>query len=230
MTGASIRRIGRNLSSGPFRLACIYWAVRKLTTVQVHHVYAIDLVPVTEAFSLAPPFQAHVLASLDELRALPEGIETQLNEQTGLSCRTLLQRGTRIYFFTDGHRVACQMNARQGEVLVDSPCDLVFRLEPDDVFLTYLYTREQYRGRGLARALIRYVCEDLAAKGIRRCFAHIRATNYASATAFRNAGWSPRGRIISTTSKRFIAAPGCRKSRVQVRATTSAGATPGSSP
>src|SRR5690606_20219170 len=107
-----------NLSSGPYLLACMHWALRKLTTVQVHHVCSIDLVPATKPFSPAAPFQAHVLATLHDLRGLAPGIEAQLNEQTGLSCLTLLQRGARIYFFTDGDAVACQMNVRYGEVFV----------------------------------------------------------------------------------------------------------------
>jgi GNAT superfamily N-acetyltransferase len=159
---------------------------------------------------------------MEELQRLPAGMEEQLDEQGGLSCRSLFERGGRIYFFAAGAEVACQMSCREGEVTVDSPCDLVLGFEPDDSFLVYLYTRERHRGHGLARKLIDYVSADLAARGQRRCFAHIRATNHASLAAFRHAGWKLCGRIITTTSKRFIAAPGCRRARVRIRELTAA--------
>jgi GNAT superfamily N-acetyltransferase len=222
MTNATIRRIGRNLTDGRYLLACTHWAWRKLTTIQVHHVYMIDLVTTTACLPADEHLEAHVLATVDDLRGLPPGIEQQLNEQTGQSCLRLLQRGARIYYFSEGEVVACQLNILRDEVIVDSPCDLAFRFEPEDTFLNYLHTRERYRGRGLARTLIRHACADLAAVGSRRCFAHIRATNHPSLTAFRNAGWKLAGRIVTTTSKRFIAAPGCKESRMQVRAIRSA--------
>jgi L-amino acid N-acyltransferase YncA len=102
-------------------------------------------------------------------------------------------------------------------VTVDSPTDLSLQLDAGTVFLNYLYTREPYRGRSLAGELIRLACADLAAKGLRRCLAHIRATNHASLASFKKAGWTRCGRIISTTSGRFIAALGCEQSGLRVQ-------------
>lgn len=216
MTPALIHRLVRKLTNPTYLSASMYWGLRKLTGVQFHHVYLRDLSSSTNTL-LASPLQMHVLAASDDLQKLCDGLETQLDEQSGLSCRNLLANHGRIYFITDGDTLACQLNIRNGDVIIDSPTDLSLELDPGIVFLNYLYTRDAYRGRGLAGELISFACADLAKKNHRRCLAHIRSTNHASLASFRKAGWTNCGRIITTTSGRFIAAPGCEKSGMRVR-------------
>lgn len=211
-----VHRLARKLTNPIYLSASMYWGFRKLTGVQFHHVYGTDLSS-SISTPLASPLRMRVLEGINDLLKLPVGLETQLDEQTGLSCRNLLAKHARLYLITDGETLACQLNICEGEVIVDSPTDLSLHLDVGNVFLNYLYTRDIYRGRGLAGELIRLACADLAKKGLRRCLAHIRATNHASLTSFRRAGWTPCGRIITTTSGRFVAAPGCAKSGLRVR-------------
>lgn len=215
MTTQRIALLARKLTNPIYLSASMYWGFRKLTRMQFHHVLAADLRSAMST-SLASPLQTRALETIDDLVQLPVGLETQLDEQSGLSCRTLLEQQARIYLITDGDRLACQLNIRDGEVIVDSPIDLSLRFDAGTVFLNYLYTRDAYRGRGLAGELMRFACEDLAKKGLWRCFAHIRATNHASLASFRKAGWTRCGRIITTTAGHFIAAPGCEHSGMRV--------------
>lgn len=215
MTTQRIARLARELANPIYLSATMYWGLRKLTGVQFHRVVAADLCAATST-PLALRLQMRVIKNINDLVQLPVGLETQLNEQSGLSCHKLLEQQARIYLMTDRDKLACQLNIRDGEVIVDSPIDLSLRLDSGTVFLNYLHTRDDYRGRGLAGELIRSACADLAEKGFRRCLAHIRATNHASLTAFRKAGWVPCGRIITTTAGRFIAAPGCEHAGMRV--------------
>lgn len=204
------------LTNPTYLSALAYWALRKLTRIQFHHVYAVDLSQPQEAAGLENGFAVSVVKHLEDLENLPPGMEAQLNEQSGMSCRALCERGARLYFIHSGHDIACQLNINSGEVTVDSPADLHFRLNATDAFLNYLYTRDAFRGHGLARKLIRYACSDLSKQDKQRCFAHIRATNHASLNAFKLCGWRFCGRIITTTSRHFLAAPGCAQSGILV--------------
>lgn len=215
MITAHIHRLVRNLTNRSYVSAGTYWAIRRLTGVQFHFVYATYLNSSTST-QVALPLEFFVLESEADLKKLPKNIEIQLNEQSGFSCRDLFEQNARIYLLMDGEKLACQLNIRQSEVVVDSPVDLILRFESGTVFLNYLYTRDAYRGHGLAGKLISLACEDLARKGLHRCLAHIRATNHASLSSFRKAGWTTCGRIISTTSGRLIAAPGCEQSGMQI--------------
>lgn len=215
MTIARIEFLARKLTNPIYLSASMYWGVRKLTGVQFHCVVAADLLS-SISTPLASPLKMRVVENINDLVQLPIGLETQLDEQSGLSCRKLIEQQARIYLVTDGDKLACQLNIRDGEVIVDSPIDLSLRFDAGTVFLNYLYTRDDYRGRGLAGELIRFACTDLVEKGFRHCLAHIRATNHASLASFRKAGWTPCGRIITTTAGRFIAAPGCEHSGMRV--------------
>lgn len=103
------------------------------------------------------------------------------------------------------------MNVCQGEIDIDSPAPLRLSLSAGTVFLTFLHTRDRFRGHGLAVRLIDATVESEYAVGVDRLLAHIRATNFASMMAFRRAGWQPRAWIVSTRSGRFLGAPGCRR-------------------
>lgn len=211
MTYGKSRRVARRLKNPAFFRAILYWILRRLTGIQVHDVYAIELIPSTVSLNADSNPKLTVLRHLDDFLRLPDGVEQELNEQSGHSCRALVEQGNRVYAATEGQHVACQLNIRYGEVAVDSPSELIFTFAPDDAFLNYLHTRDDYRGRGLAGALLSAACDDLAKQGKRRCIAHIRATNYISITAFRNAGWKHKARIVTTTSGRLLATPNCRK-------------------
>lgn len=215
-TPSNLSVLARKLKNPTYLSALAYWALRKLTRVQFHHVYAIELSQPQETVELANGLAISVVKDLGDLEKLPSGLEKQLNEQSGMSCRALCERGARVYFIHNEHDVACQLNISSDEVTVDSPTDLHFRLKASDTFLNYLYTRDAFRGYGLARKLIRYACSDLSKQGKQRCFAHIRATNHASLNAFKLCGWRVCGRIITTTSRRFLAAPGCAQSGILV--------------
>lgn len=216
MLSTRMHELARKLTNPTYLSACFHWGGRLLTGVQVHDVYSADL---QSARRTLPDSGLcfRVLETTNDLHTLPAGMEEQVDAQSGLSCRHLVENDARIYLLTHGEQLACQLNIRCGEVTIDSPTDLRLRFDADTAFLNYLYTREPYRGRSLAGELISRACDDLAQKGVRRCLAHIRATNHASLASFKKAGWMHCGRIISTTSGRFIAAPGCEKSGMLVQ-------------
>ena len=213
---SAIRAIARKLTNPTYLSATLYWLLRKLTGVQFHQVVAMDLSTNTRNMAVAEHLEISILERVQDVDQLPAGIETQLDEQSGMSCRSLCERGARLYLIHNGKDVACQLNIQTGEVVVDSPVPLRLRFHADHAFLNYLFTHNAYRGRGLARELIQYACHDLSKHGKKRCFAHIRATNFASLSAFRRTGWSQCGKIITTTSGRFLAALGCAQSGMNV--------------
>lgn len=213
---STMRILLNKLTNPTYLSATLYWALRKLTGVQIHKVVTIGLNTDTLGTPAAEHLEISVLERVQDADRLPAGIKAQLDEQSGMPCRSLCERGTRLYFIHDGKDVACQLNIEVGEVLVDSPTPLRLQFQADHAFLNYLFTHDAYRGRGLARELIRYACHDLSKHGKRSCFAHIRATNFASLSAFRRSGWSQCGKIITTTSGRFLAALGCARSAINV--------------
>lgn len=219
-----MRKIFRRLTDTDFLAAVCYWGLRRILFVQVHRVFFIGLSPgaTLPSGTQMLGFSTHVLYRLDDLASLAPGIEDQLNEQTGISCHSLLEQGGRIYFIAHGQHVACQLNIRRGKVLVDSPVDLLFDFDEYDAFLNYLHTREKYRGKSLAGSLISYACEDMAHNGVRRCFSHIRGSNYSSISAFRHAGWAPCAYILTSASKRLLGIPGCSRAGVRVEQVSSA--------
>jgi GNAT superfamily N-acetyltransferase len=199
--------------------AVAFWVVGRTTRLQVHHVLSIPLEP--RATPVPPPPAMRFLAvrngaELRELRELNRTIENQLNEESGPSCQSIIDKGGAVYAVIEAERVACQLNIRHGAIAVDSPTALTFSFAAARAFLDFLHTRDEYRGRGLARALIQYACDDAARLGMRRCFAHVRATNHSSLRAFRRGGWQRSALILSTRSGRFLGAPGCRRAGMDV--------------
>ncbi|HRO58335.1 MAG TPA: GNAT family N-acetyltransferase [Burkholderiaceae bacterium] len=204
--------------------AVLYWGLSRVFSLQVHKVLAVPLSADTrQRIELPPGYSFHAVRNIERLSALGPSIEEQLDEQSGLSCRAMLARGDRIYAIVESDRVACQVNIRRGPLTVDSPSDLAFDFRNGDLFLNYLHTREDYRGKGLATKLIRLACADAADQQAMRCFSHVRATNHASLAAFRRCGWEEVARILSTRSGRFIAAPGCAAAGMKVTKLSGAG-------
>lgn len=215
----SVRKV-RQLWNPLFLRATLYWLIRRLAFIQFHDVYVIEPKPEFVPPDSERPRALTVLKHIDDLTELPEGLEDELNEQSGRSCRHVIRQGGWVYVLTDRDNLVCQSNVRFGEITVDSPTDLVMRFSGDSAFINYLYTRKAYRGGGSATDLLSLIVEDMCRFGKKRCVAHIRATNYKSIAAFRRAGWKLGGRIISTTSGSLIATPGCRKIGMLVRKTT----------
>lgn len=200
----------RRLADPHYLAAVFYWATSRTLRLQVHDVLTIALSRETGRDPELPShYRFHAIHDTDGLAVLGGAIEAQLNDQSGLSCRSMLARGDGIYTIVDSRGVACQLNMRRAPLTVDSPCELVFDFDADCRFLNYLYTRDDQRGRGLAGRLIRLAAADCAERGSTRCFSHVRATNHASLAAFRRCGWKRSARILSTRSGRFLAAPGC---------------------
>lgn len=206
----------RNLTNPIYLSAMNYWVLRKLSNIQFHKVYVTNLSATSPEGQPQGSLKISVLAQPEDIDHLPEGLEIQINEQSGMSCRSLCERGSRLYVIHDGQNIACQLNINMGEIDIDSPIDLRVKLQNGDTFLNYLFTRDKFRGRGLAGELLGYACNDLALLGKQRCFAHVRATNHASRKTFERSGWKECGKIVTTVSGRFIAAPGCAQSGIRI--------------
>lgn len=196
--------------------AVAFWTIGRTLRLQVHQVLCIDLDAGCAAPASAPGMRLLAVRNEQDLAAVSPAIEEQLDEQSGPSCRSILARGGALYAIAEGERIACQLNIRRGTVQVDSPTTLTLAFPPGSAFLDFLHTREAFRGRGLAAALIRHACADIARHGTQRCFAHVRATNHSSLRAFRRAGWRRCAAILTTRSGRYIAAPGCLRAGMQV--------------
>ncbi|MFP5407378.1 MAG: GNAT family N-acetyltransferase, partial [Gammaproteobacteria bacterium] len=201
----------------PDYLAAVgFWALGRTLRLQVHRVLSIALEGASAAEEPPSGLRFVAVRNAGELRNMGQGLEDQLNEESGPSCRSILDAGGSLYALAEGEQVACQLNIRRGVVAVDSPTKLTLSFPDGSAFLDFLHTRDDYRGRGLATALIRYACGDIARVGTRSCLAHVRATNHSSLRAFRRCGWERRAAIFTTRSGRFLAAPGCRQAGMDV--------------
>lgn len=210
-------RYVRRLADRHYLAAVFYWATSRILRLQVHDV--LTIAPSRDNArnpELPPVYRFYAIHDVDQLTVLGGAVETQLDDHSGLSCRSMLARGDRIYAIVDSGGVACQLNMRRAPLAVDSPSRLVFDFGADGRFLNYLYTRDDQRDRGLAARLIELAVADCADGGSTRCFSHVRATNYASLAAFRRCGWKRSARILSTRAGRFLAAPGCRAAGLNV--------------
>lgn len=183
-----------------------FWLLRKTTGLQVHLLYSADL---SQEKNFSPNINnciVSVVSSAADLSKLEPCIESQLNEHSGMSCKDLINLGSRVYFLQKNEKIVCQLNLRQGEIFVDSPTELLIRTKDKTAFLNYLYTAPDYRGLGLAKQLIFYSWQDLSKAGFEHCLAHIRATNYNSRKAFESASWKKCGHIITRKDGRFVSA------------------------
>ncbi|PLW81525.1 hypothetical protein CWI75_14915 [Kineobactrum sediminis] len=207
----------KNLSRPEFLRAVIFWALRKMTGVQIHDVFAKSLGHDTrdnqESIGrVLPLFKFYRSQSL-----LDPIVEDQLNEHSGASCRELIAQGCHVYYALDGSKVAVQLNILYGKTTVDSPIDLLFSLAPGVAFLNYLYTRPECRGLGLANHLMAFACSEERQMGIHKCLAHVRSTNHASQRAFNKAGWKRRGRIVTTRGGNLLGTQGCASLGLNIR-------------
>lgn len=220
--------LSRRLTQPDYLAAIFFWGIRRAFRVQIHRILRLDLarVSISDIPNVPSGFALQVVSNQDDLRELPPNLEAQLNEQCGSSCRTLIEEGSEIYFLVEQDRVASQLNIRRGRVRVDSPTDLLFGFGESDAFLNYLHTREEYRGRNFAKILIDFACQKLACRGIDRCFSHVRGSNFASMTAFRRSGWAPCGYLLTSSSGRLLATPGCGRTGISVEVIKSALSTP----
>lgn len=207
-----LRRIFRR----DYLAAVLFWALARLARLQVHRVVIVrvDRRPAARAsrtdFSL---LGIHDPESLDRLGA---DLESQIDEESGIGCRTLIARGNSVFVALDQGAVACQLTVYRGEVVVDSPTDLRFSLAPGASFFGYMHTRDRFRGRGLASSLIEFARASEMDSGATSCLAHIRATNHASMTTFRRAGWQPEAWLLTSRTGSLLGAPGCQRIGLRV--------------
>jgi GNAT superfamily N-acetyltransferase len=76
-----------------------------------------------------------------------------------------------------------------------------WHLQPNEAKLVEIATAEQYRGRGLATALIEWSSGEMAQKGFVRRFARIWHSNKSSIRAFAKAGWRPYAFVVTVSLK-----------------------------
>ena len=69
------------------------------------------------------------------------------------------------------------------------------RMGPRDVELRIVYSLPEYRGRGVARALIREACCWLRNQAFKRMYAVIHPNNFASSRAFSAIGFQRKGQL-----------------------------------
>ncbi len=69
------------------------------------------------------------------------------------------------------------------------------RIGPGDVEVCDVYTLDQFRGRGVAKALLFEACQSYREGGFRRAYATIRDDNTPSLRAFQSAGFRKVGKV-----------------------------------
>ncbi len=66
----------------------------------------------------------------------------------------------------------------------------IWAMRDDEAEIAQLATRPEYRGRGIAPALLDYGCHEMSRRGFSRLIAKIWIGNRASMRAFDKAGWA----------------------------------------
>lgn len=69
-------------------------------------------------------------------------------------------------------------------------------LKEDEAKLVQIVVDPEFRGKGIATALIRHSCADMAQRGVRRCFARIWHSNEPSIRAFEKADWKHVATVV----------------------------------
>jgi GNAT superfamily N-acetyltransferase len=78
----------------------------------------------------------------------------------------------------------------------------LFKLAPDEAELVQITTASEFRGRGVAAALIGYGAAAMAQAGFRKLYAKIWRGNTSSLRAFERAGWTRCARFFSLRVRR----------------------------
>lgn len=223
-------KLARLKSKGGLKAAA-FWAIKQLFRIEIHFLYAIDLVQPhvqrlkpTWSDSDKPAYHFISLITVQDLSLHPQALIKQLDAQSGQGVAKLIHNDTGVYALIDGTSVVSQVNISRSAVIhVDSPTNLDFCLAPGDVFLGYLFTYPQYRGMGTAVSLLKDVCKDNRQRGYSRIVTHIRSTNAASLNTFKKCGWRRVGWIMTRTSGRLLLAYSPGKARITVSAAKRAG-------
>jgi len=204
--------------------AALFWLMKILLRIEVYFFYSIDL---NQQQSLSSssfgkgskkiPYRFISLNTLRDIAIYPSETIEQINSQSGRGVSQLVHRNAGVYAFIEENQVMSQANIDRNTVIqVDSPTHLDIHLKSGDVFLGYLYTYQDYRGRGMAAALLENICENLSNCGYSRIVTHIRSTNVASLNTFRKGGWFKIGWIIISVKGHLLLTHGLSKSGITV--------------
>lgn len=101
-------------------------------------------------------------------------------------CITLEQRAVAVAWYWWGKRYA-----RRG----------FLHLAEGEAKLVHIVVAEEYRGRGLAHALLTQSASHMAARGFGRLFARVWHSNTGSVRAFTKAGWRKYSFVIGLTRR-----------------------------
>jgi len=203
--------------------AALFWLVKVLFKAEVYFFYAVDLSEESQASGAHSnnqkknQFQFISLNTDQDLSAHPHDLIKLINAQSGWSVPRLIGKNAGVYALTQQGKVVTQTNISSNTVIeVDTPTDLNIHLDHRDVFLGYLYTYPEYRGKGAAAILLRKVCKAVFDRGYSRIVTHVRSTNIASLNTFRKCGWSRKGWIVTSLKGHLLLACFPRKSTIKV--------------
>lgn len=204
--------------------AALFWLMKILFRIEVYFFYSIDL---NQQQSLSSssfgkglkkiPYRFISLNTLRDIAIYPSETIKQINSQSGRGVSQLVHRNAGVYALIEEDQVMSQANIDRNTVIqVDSPAHLNIHLKSGDVFLGYLYTYQDYRGRGMAAALLKNIRENLSNYGYLRIVTHIRSTNVASLNTFRKCRWSKIGWIIISVKGHLLLTHGLSKSGITI--------------
>lgn len=205
------------LAKPDYIIAVITWIIGRVTGLQFHRIVKLSTTP---PIPLPPGVVHQTIYNTGDIDALEREIESSLNKHSGKSIRKTIEHDGHLHFLSIDSQIVCQLNVLQGSIVVDSPSWLRISLAPKLRFISYLHTREKFRGRGFATTLVQAAAHN--EHELQHCnfLAHIRSTNYTSMMAFRNASGRPCAWIISTRKGRYLGSIGCRRAGLKITPVT----------
>lgn len=184
-----------------------WWVVRLCTGVELTRFFesrAVDPEK-SEAAYRGTQMRLKVIDSGSAMERAGHELIEHLSRNSGWRVESLVAAGDSICVLILGQKPAVQCNIATGErAIIDHPLSASIEFGNDVAFLSFLYTRPEFRKRGLAGELLRSVSDYMAIRRKVRIIAHVSGTNIPSIRTFRQCGWRESGFMLTNRRGRVL--------------------------
>lgn len=199
--------------------AFLIYPLKKLFSLECHYFYEFDL-SIRELTDITPDKGLQFLhLKKDNYQLLiTSDIEAKINSNAGYSLEKRMERGERAFILLEDSDLVCQLFMSHENCQTDTPIPLELNINNKWWFLSFLYTSEKYRNKGMANKLIKFACSELKKLRFSKCIAHIRSTNLASINSFEKSGWTKIASLYSIPKRNLLINPGAaRRKHINIK-------------